>query len=115
MGAGTPQINHLAELGYAMIGTRGIDLMHHTNVPTKIRYRVYKEAYRTSTMLNGSTVIDIDGNQETWYQHFCSSNPIFATQLWSWGEAVVLKTSIWSTLKITDRGTVCMMVRCKHD
>ena len=41
-GAGTPQIIHLTELGFAMTGTRGIALMYQQNVPTNIWYRLYK-------------------------------------------------------------------------
>ena len=82
-----------------MIGARGRALMHHSNVPTNIRYRVYKEAHRAETMINVLIVIDIYGNQATRYEHFCGRNLLFATKLRSWGEAGVVKTRNWSTTK----------------
>ena len=74
-GTGTPQMNQLAELVSIVIGSRGRALMNHTNATNKIRYRMYKEAYSTATMLYGLAVIDIDGNQATMYDNFCGSNP----------------------------------------
>ena len=105
-GAGTPQKNHLAELVLAIIGERGISLMHHANVTTNIMYWVYKEAYSTVTILGGLTVININGKEATRYEHFCGINPAFATKLRSWGAAVVVNTRICSTPKIADRCTV---------
>ena len=54
-----------------MIGERGRDLIHHSNVTTNIRCSVYKEAHRNVTMINGLIVIDIYGKQATRYDHFC--------------------------------------------
>ena len=84
-GAGTSSRNYLVELGFAMIVSRGRDSMQHVNVPTNIRYILYKQAYRTATMLNELTVIDIDRNQATRYENFYSSKPEFATKFSSWG------------------------------
>ena len=70
-----------------MIGARGIALIHNSNVPTNIRHRVYKEAHRTTTMINGLIVIDIYGKQATRYDHFCGSNLFFATTNRIWVEA----------------------------
>ena len=53
-----------------MIGARGIALMYHCNVPTNIRYRVYKESHRTATMINVLIVIEIYGKQATRYENF---------------------------------------------
>ena len=44
------------------------------------------------------------------YEHFCGSNPAFATKLRSWGEAGVVKTRSWPTPKSTEIVTVCMTV-----
>ena len=59
-------------------------------------------------------VIDIDGKQETRYEHFFGSNLSFATQLRSWGESVVMNIRIWSTIKISYRGALCTMVGYNH-
>ena len=93
-----------------MIGARGIALMNHSNVPTNISQSVYKESHRTATMINVLIVIDIYGKQATRYDHFCGRHLLFAKQIRSWGEAGVVKTRIWSTPKISERGTVCMVV-----
>ena len=61
-------------------------------------------------MINGLIVIDIFGNQATRYEHSCRRNLFFATKIRSWGEAGVVNTRSWSTTKITERVTVCMMV-----
>ena len=82
-----------------MTGSRGRVLMHHSNTPKNIRYRVYKEAHRNSIMINELIFIDIYGNQATRYEHFCGRNLLFATKLRSWGEAGVVKTRNWSTTK----------------
>ena len=59
-------------------------------------------------------VIDIDGKQETRYEHFFGSNLSLATKLRSWGESGVTKIRIWSTTKIYYRGTLCIMVGYNH-
>ena len=58
--------------------------MHHANVPTNIRYRVYNVEHRTVTILNGLTVIDIDGKQATRYEHFRGINSSFEKNLGVW-------------------------------
>ena len=103
-GAEIPHSNHLAELGFSMIGARGRDLMYHTNVK-KIRYIVYKEVYRTAAMFDVLTVISIYWKQAIRYDQFCGSNSSFSTKLSTWGENRSLYTP-----KISDRGTVCMIV-----
>ena len=55
--------------------------MHHINAPSNISYRVYREAYRTETMLGRLTVIEIYGKQATSYENFCGSNLLFAKNL----------------------------------
>ena len=47
----TPQQNHYAELAFATIANRGRALMHRANVPIKIRYKGYTEAFQTATLL----------------------------------------------------------------
>ena len=84
--------------------------MKHSNVPTNIRQRVYKESHMTTTMINVLIGIDIYGKQATRYDHFCGRNLFFASKIRSWGEAGVLKTRSWPTPKSTERVTLCMMV-----
>ena len=49
----TPQQNHLAEIGFTVLGNWGHALMSHANVPVKIRYMVFREIFITATYLDG--------------------------------------------------------------
>ena len=97
-------------MGFIVIVARVGALIHQANVPTNISYRVHNELYRTTIMLGGLIVIDIYRKQATRYEHFCGINSVFATKLRSWGEAGVVNTRSWSTTKITERVTRCMIV-----
>jgi hypothetical protein len=48
----TPQQNHLAELGFAVLANRGRALMIRANVPMTDRYLLFKEAFATATLLD---------------------------------------------------------------
>jgi len=45
-GRSTPQRNHLAELGLAVLTKHGSALMVRAHVPMTIRYRVFREAFK---------------------------------------------------------------------
>jgi hypothetical protein len=105
----TPQQNHLAELGFAILANRGRALMARAYVPMKIRYKIWKEAFQTATLLDGLTVMTIEGKTATRYVHWGGSNPKFANHLRTWGEAGTVKTKTKSTPRIADRGAQCMM------
>ena len=66
-------------------------------------------------MFYGLTVIGIDGKNATSSEHFCGNNSAFAKTFRSWGELEVVHKRRCSNPKISDRGTVCMMVRYNHD
>ena len=51
----TPQQNHLVELGFAVIVNLGCALMHRANIPMQQHYRLYPEAFKTATLLDGLT------------------------------------------------------------
>jgi hypothetical protein len=40
----TPQQNHLAELGFAVLANRGRALMHMAHIPKKTRYQIFPKA-----------------------------------------------------------------------
>jgi hypothetical protein len=109
-GRDTPQRNHLAELGFALLANRGRALMHRANVPINIRYKVWKEAFKTATLLDGLTVIKLNGVEATRFVHWGGENPEFAKYLRVWGEAGTVKTKTKTTPKLFDRGVHCMMV-----
>jgi len=106
----TPQQNHLAELGFAVIANRGRAMMHRANIPLRQRYKLYPEAFKTATLLDGLGVIDIDGVNETRYVHFSEKNPKFSKHLRTWGEAGTVTLKSKATPKIADRGMHCMFI-----
>jgi hypothetical protein len=50
--ANTPQQNHLAELGFAVLANRGCAMMHQANLPLETRYQLFREAFQTATLLD---------------------------------------------------------------
>lgn len=84
--------------------------MHYANVPLVIRYKVWKEAFKTATLLDGLTATTIDGVTDTRYVHWGGANPSFAKHLKTWGEAGTVKIKIKATPRVADRGVQCMMV-----
>jgi hypothetical protein len=106
----TPQQNHLAEIGFTVIANRGRALMARANIPTKVRYQVWKEAFKVATLLDGLTVTTLDGQTATRYVHWAGENPKFSQHLRTWGEAGTVKTKTISTPKVANRGAQCMFV-----
>ena len=106
----TPQQNHLAELGFAILANRGRALMARANVPLSVRYKIWRHAMKTATLLDGLTVTTVEGKTATRYVLWAGENPKFAGHLRTWGEAGSIKTRVRGTPKIADRGTQCMMV-----
>mmetsp|Transcript_18815 Transcript_18815/g.23344 ORF Transcript_18815/g.23344 Transcript_18815/m.23344 type:complete len:1201 (+) Transcript_18815:436-4038(+) len=106
----TPQQNHYAELGFAVLANRGRALMHRANVPEEYRYKVFPYAFETVTKLDGLTVIELDGKVATRYEHWYGRNPAFKDHLRTWGEAGTVTMKVTGTPKIADRGITCMMI-----
>ena len=106
----TPQQNHLAELGFAILANRGRALMHYANIPTAMRYKLFREAFKTATLLDGLMVINIDGKLATRYMHKYGSDPAYAKHLRTWGEAGTVTLKGTFPGKLADRGVQCMMV-----
>ena len=44
--------------------------MHHMNLPMEMRYQLYGEIFTTVTMLDGLTIIELNGKCATHYKHF---------------------------------------------
>jgi hypothetical protein len=75
----TPQQNHSeVELGFATLTNRGQAMMNQANVPLIIRYKVFKEAFKTVTQLDGLMAVTLQGKVATRYTHCFGCN---------WGEA----------------------------
>ena len=109
-GRATPQRNHLAELAFSIIANRGRAMMHRANVSIEIRYKVWKEAFATATLLDGLTTITLDGTTATRYVHWNGHNPEFMKHLITWGAAGTVKTKTSTTPRVYDRGEQCMFV-----
>ena len=106
----TPQQNSLSEVSFATVANRGRALMARANIPMAIRYRIYSEAFKTATLLDGLVTIDLDGVTATRYEHWCGKNPEFAKNLRTWGEAGTVTVKTKMTPKVKDRGIQCMFV-----
>ena len=106
----TPQQNHLAEIALAVITNRGRALMHRANVPYEMKFKLWKEAFRTATLLDGLTVCEIDGKKATRYEHWCGRNPAFAKHLRTWGEVGTVKVKTKTSPKLADKGKHCVFV-----
>jgi hypothetical protein len=109
-GRDTPQRNHLAELGFAILANRGRAILGRANIPFAIRHLLWREAFKTATLLDGLQVIELDGTEATRYVHWNNKNPDFAQHLRTWGEAGTVKLKTKMTPKLRDRGATCMMV-----
>jgi hypothetical protein len=106
----TPQQNSLAEVSIATVANRGRALMIRANVPFKLRFKVWTEAFKTATLLDGLVPIELDGKVATRYEHWAGKNPEFAKHLRTWGEAGTVKIKTKTTPKLADRGVQCMFV-----
>ena len=109
-GRDTPQRNHLAELGFAVLANRGRAVLAKANIPKDIRYLLWREAFMTVTLLDGLVVTTIGNKTQTRFEHWGGTNPPFAKHLRTWGEAGTVKLKNKMTPKLDDRGKTCMMV-----
>jgi hypothetical protein len=102
--------NSLAEVGFAMIANQGQVMMARANVPMKVSYQIYSEAFKMATLLDGLVPIEIDGVMVTRYVHWCGKNPEFAKHLRMWGEVGTVTVKSKMTPKVKDRGVQCIFV-----
>jgi hypothetical protein len=109
-GRGTPQRNHLAELGFAILANRGRAILGRANIPFAIRHLLWRKAIKTATLLDGLQVIELDGAEATRYVHWNNKNLDFAQHLRTCEEAGAVKLKTKMTPKLSNRGAMCMMV-----
>ena len=114
-GRDTPQRNHLAEVGLATIAARGRAIMSAAGIPKELRQKFWREAFQTSTYLDGLVLVDVNGVLKTRFEHWEGKLPSFTQHLRKWGEAGVVKLRTSTTPKIYDRGKVCMFVGYSHN
>jgi hypothetical protein len=111
----TPQQNSLAEVSLATIANCERSMMARANIPYKIRFRLWSEAFKVATLLDGLTPIEIDGVVATRYEYWCGRNPKFTAHLRVWGEAGTVKVLTKTSPKVKDRGVQCVMVGYAKD
>jgi len=112
-GRGTPQRNHLAELGFSTIAKKGRAMMVAANLPVDIKYRLCKQAFRTATMLDNLAVKEVDGKVLTRYEHFHGKYPWYAKALRTFGEAGTVKVGKHG--KVGNRGEPMVFVGYADD
>ena len=64
----TPQQNSLAEVAFYALANKARVAMHHANLPMEMRFRLFGEIFTTITMLDGLTIIEVDGLKQS--QHY---------------------------------------------
>jgi hypothetical protein len=105
-----PQQNSLAEIGLTVIANKACTLMAQPNVPQRIKYKIFREAYKTAAILDGYVVIECNGIEDTRYVHWCGTNPNFTNHLRTWGEAGTVKVKTKTTPKLEDCRVQCIFV-----
>ena len=55
--------------------------MHDANLPLDMHYRLWREVFKTASLLDGLQVIELDGVKATRYEHWCGKNPAFSKHL----------------------------------
>ncbi len=110
--ARTPQQNWPAEVGFYVILNRARAMMHHANIPVRLRYRLWREAVKTATLMDGLVVVKFKGKEKTRYEHIFGSVPGFAKKgiLKTWGEAGTVTIKTDTHPKLLDRGVHCLFV-----
>jgi len=76
----------------------------------KIRYHVFRDAFKTATVLNGLEAVAIEGKLLTRYEHCVGKIPSFAKHLRTWGEVGTVKVKTATTAKLADKGVQCMSI-----
>jgi hypothetical protein len=84
--------------------------MHRANVPMKERYKLFREGFKTATLLDGLIPIKLDGKVKRGVVHWSGKLPNFVKHLHTWGEAGTFKTKTPTMAKLADRGVHCMSV-----
>jgi hypothetical protein len=105
---GTPQQNHMAELGFTAIAARTRASMNRANFPLEVRFTLFAEVSNCIAKLDWLTVIKLDDEKKTRIEHYQGSLPAFANQLRTIGEAGTVR--IGKNGKVKDRGVTMLFV-----
>jgi hypothetical protein len=109
-GRDTPQRNGLAEVAFHTIAFCGRAMLNAANVLREFRFMLWREEFKTATLLNGMSMIKVDNKTDTQNVNWDGKIPKYLTQLRTWGEAGTVKLRTRSHTKLDDRGYTCMFV-----
>ena len=65
----------MADLAFAVLANKGRALMYRASIPYEMRFKVWREAFQTATLLNGLVPIKLNGKVATRYKHWGEPNP----------------------------------------
>ena len=99
----------MAELGFSTTDKRGRDLMHYDNITIKLRYKISKEGFKTSILMDVIDVIYIN-EKSTRYKHRFGINPACVNHLRILGEYGTIKINPDRTPKAEYQGVHCIMI-----
>ena len=75
-----------------------------------MHFRLFGEIFTTITMLDGLTIIEVDGHRQSRYKHVFKKKPKFVKYLHTIGEAGTVKITNDTTPKLQDCGINCIFV-----
>jgi hypothetical protein len=104
----TSQHNCLAELAFPNLAGKARAMMSAAHCPEDAKGKIALECIRTATMLDGLKVVQLGDVIATRDQHVYGSNPTWARNLKTFGEAGVVKDA--KNAKTGNRGMVMMFV-----
>jgi hypothetical protein len=93
-----------------VVANKAQAMMAHANVPHKMKYKLFRKAYKTSALLDNFVIVTCN-IKDTRYVHCGSKNLNFTNSLHVWGEAGTVKIKTKMTPKLDDQGVQCMFVR----
>ena len=84
--------------------------MHHANLPMEMHYQLFGEIFTTITMLDGLTIVEINGHKKSQYEHVFKKQLKFVKHLCTIGEVGTVKITNDTTPKLQDHGIHCIFV-----
>ena len=87
----TPQHNCLAGLAFPNLEGKAREMMSTAHCPDDLKGKIALECIRTATMLDGLKVVQVGDVTASRDVHVYGSNPVWAHNLRTFGEAGVVK------------------------
>ena len=80
------------------------------DLPMEMRFQLFGEIFTTITMLDGLTITEVDGLNQSQYEHVFKKKLIFVKYLRTIGEAGTVKITNDTTPKLQDCGIHCILL-----